>query len=411
MIATHILFPDSKTPRLEQYKLAWKMLLNPNSEEEDRCHAKCWLTYRCADGEIAYTDYLDKIKPVSPNFSNMVNHRHARWVVSIAMSDIFASLSNGRSDEGWIQIAEHTWRYCFDKAISIQPPAVTSFVRLGVILAYKAFLSGEENLSASIIKNTWGRYKKACQVWHWENMTYRPMEAIEDMKALQMLQFIGVALGLVRKSDAEWCTPAKMLAPEGARYDSFIRGVARLSQLATDKSRIIFPDPNKTEREIVADYAGDGLFVELGVAAGAFAERVLDRNRSMRYVGIDKWDDHHNVTEMEKAATKLSRFGGRAELKRASFGDAVEGVKDESCDVIYVDGYAHTGQDDGKTLRDWWLKVKSGGVFSGHDYDDKWPKTIAAVDAFAESIGATVEVIKDEPYSSWIIRKPAKPHP
>jgi len=52
-------------------------------------------------------------------------------------------------------------------------------------------------------------------------------------------------------------------------------------------------------------------------------------------------------------------------------------------------------------------KGKSGGVFSGHDYDEKWPKTVAAVDAFAESVGAAVEVIKDEPFSSWVIRKPA----
>lgn len=40
---------------------------------------------------------------------------------------------------------------------------------------------------------------------------------------------------------------------------------------------------------------------------------------------------------------------------------------------IYVDGYAHTGEDRGKTLFDWYPKLKIGGLMAGDDYHDDWP--------------------------------------
>jgi hypothetical protein len=410
MSATHNLFPNSKTPRLEQYRVAWDLLYSQTAREDERAHAKCWLTYRCADGCIKYADYIARVKSVGVDLSALVDEQKARWRVSIAMADIYAEIANSYSDE-WVHKAKDLWDLCAESEIEMHQSSLLSFLKVSVLLAYFEHLKGDVEKTRKIIIATWKSYKKAILGWDWADTSFRAMEAVDDMRMLQMLQFISMENGLTRKAVSEWCTPRTLVTPNGVKSVPLLYCIVRMGQLATDKSRIIFPDPNKTEREAIADYAGGGLFVELGVASAAFAERVLDRNRGMTYLGIDKWDDHHNVAEMEKAAIKLSRFGSRAELKRASFGDAIEGVKDESCDVIYVDGYAHTGQDDGKTLRDWWPKVKSGGVFSGHDYDEKWPKTIAAVDEFAKSIGLPVEVIKDEPFSSWIIRKPAKPHP
>lgn len=403
---SHILFPDSKAPRCDQYARAWKLLLSPATREDERAHAKCWLTYRCADGEVSYADYLAYIKPVEIELATLSEQQKARWRVSLGMAQVCAGILNTYSRD-WVRKAYDLWEKCIVSEITKHPPCLMTFTRLAVALAYDRHLHADRGGVERIATQTWGRYKKAVSEWDWSKNPFRPMEATEDMKAMQMLQFIGMENGFVEKDSTEWCSPTQMIRSEIA-FSPFVRGIARMSQMASDKSRVIFPDPNKTEREVLADYAGDGLFVELGVAAGAFAERVLDRNRGMRYVGIDKWDDHHDVAEMEKTATKLSRFGGRAELKRTPFGIALAEFEDESCDVIYVDGYAHTGQDEGKTLRDWWPKVKSGGVFSGHDYDEKWPKTVAAVDAFAESVGAAVEVIKDEPFSSWAIRKPVK---
>lgn len=152
----------------------------------------------------------------------------------------------------------------------------------------------------------------------------------------------------------------------------------------------------------------DGLFVELGVAAGKFGVEVLQRFPKLHYLGIDRWNDHHNEAEESRARALLRPYNGRACLQRSTFSQAAGYIPEESCDVVYVDGYAHTGQDEGVTLEMWWPKVKRGGLLAGHDYDlDKWPKTFKAVNYFAGSRGLRVEVI-EEPggYASWKIRRP-----
>jgi len=407
MSAVHILFPDSTAPKIERYQLAWKLLLDPLTQVDDRAQAKCWLTYRCSDGEIPYADYLTQIKPVTLNLDGLSDGQKARWRVSMGMAAICTEISNTSSND-WVNIAMRLWESCIQSEIGLHQSCLMSFTRLAVILAYERHLQGDTSGARHIIEKTWARYKRACREWDWPMTSFRAMEAIEDMRALQMLQFIGMENGLTRKAVAGWCNPETMVTIGGVKGVPFVRCIARMSRLAADQSRVIFPYPCKTAREAVADYAGGGVFVELGVASGAFAERVLERNRDMRYVGIDAWSDHHNEDEMKRATVLLSRFGKRVEIKRSRFADAVSEFTNESCEVIYVDGYAHTGQDDGRTLREWWPKVKPGGVFAGHDYDEKWPLTVAAVDAFAKSVGLPVEVIKDEPFSSWLIRKPVK---
>ena len=75
---------------------------------------------------------------------------------------------------------------------------------------------------------------------------------------------------------------------------------------------------------------------------------------------------------------------------------------------IYIDGYAHTGQFGGRTLSDWWPKLKAGGIFAGHDYHPEWPRTVAEVNLFARSRGLPVNVTSCAlEYPSWWVMKPA----
>jgi hypothetical protein len=45
-------------------------------------------------------------------------------------------------------------------------------------------------------------------------------------------------------------------------------------------------------------------------------------------------------------------------LLRMSFDEAAELFDDEFFDFIYFDGYAHTGEEGGKTFSDWYQKLK-----------------------------------------------------
>ena len=151
---------------------------------------------------------------------------------------------------------------------------------------------------------------------------------------------------------------------------------------------------------------------ELGVAAGAFSERILLGTPEVeRLYSVDRWagDRKHGVEENLRALERLSRFGERSIVLRSSFEDALPGFPDQSLDFVYVDGYAHTGQEGGQTLEDWFPKVIPGGLFGGHDYDaKKWPKTVEAVDAFREKRADEIEtfhVTGEASCRSWFIVK------
>lgn len=161
----------------------------------------------------------------------------------------------------------------------------------------------------------------------------------------------------------------------------------------------------KTRVELADLVPKGGFFIELGVAAGAFAEQIMERNPSINYLGIDRWSDHHDDTEMLNAIERLRRFP-KADVFRSTFHDAAGYIDDGAADLVYVDGYAHTGQEGGKTLRDWWPKVRSGGIFAGHDYATDYQPTIAAVNRFVAEHGLELNLTGEARLPSWWVRKP-----
>lgn len=159
-----------------------------------------------------------------------------------------------------------------------------------------------------------------------------------------------------------------------------------------------------TRADLALSVPPGGTMVELGVAAGMFACVLMARNPRARYIGIDRYTDHHGEREYRAAKDRIKSKGGK--LLRATFSDALRMFTDDFNPLIYVDGYAHTGQEEGRTLRDWWPKVKPGGIFAGHDYHPTYQATIDAVDAFVAEHGLTLNIIEEKPFPSWWVRKP-----
>jgi len=155
-------------------------------------------------------------------------------------------------------------------------------------------------------------------------------------------------------------------------------------------------------RQDVAKLAPDnGIGIELGVAEGVFHERIL-RDTNMFFYGVDMYADRgHNVKEYKRALKRCMPYRGRYELLIMKFEEALDLFPDEYFDFIYIDGYAHTGQENGKTLTDWYKKLKVGGVFAGDDYAKEWPKVISVVDQFAKQYQKTVNVINCREKEKW----------
>ena len=124
--------------------------------------------------------------------------------------------------------------------------------------------------------------------------------------------------------------------------------------------------------------------IELGVATGYFSEILLQSKRFQKLFSVDRWSDHHGIEEYLSAANKLSRYGSTSVVLRSTFEEILNYIPNSYFDFIYIDAYAHTGQDNGQILSDWFPKLKEGGIFSGHDYEEiQWPKTFDAINSFA----------------------------
>ena len=148
----------------------------------------------------------------------------------------------------------------------------------------------------------------------------------------------------------------------------------------------------------------DNIGVELGVAKGLFSSRMVKSGYFSTFIGIDMYaDSYHDVGEYKKAVKRVGLFSNY-KLLRMTFEEAYDLFEDESLDFIYVDGYAHNGEEGGKTIFDWSKKVKIGGVIAGDDYHTDWPLVVESVNEFIKSSGFSLSItsiIEDDPYCSY----------
>jgi hypothetical protein len=142
--------------------------------------------------------------------------------------------------------------------------------------------------------------------------------------------------------------------------------------------------------------------VELGVASGRFSHELI-KFKFKKFFCIDKWNDRHDIREYYDALHRLNREN--TFVIRSTFEEAIDLFEDEYFDFIYIDGYAHKGQKNIETLFSWFKKLKSSGIYSGHDYNkEKWSDNVKCINAFLEKINKKPKFTEEE-WASWWIRK------
>jgi hypothetical protein len=159
-----------------------------------------------------------------------------------------------------------------------------------------------------------------------------------------------------------------------------------------------------------------GVGIELGVAEGGFSERILNRSKLRHLYSVDMYagDRGHDIHQYRRAIKRLDIHRSRNTLIKLQFDAALELFPDNYFDFIYVDGYAHTGEEGGKTFYQWYPKLKPGGIFSGDDYDtDIWPGVVSAVDRFVQANKLPLMIIEPtekaddySQYPTWLTLKP-----
>ena len=139
----------------------------------------------------------------------------------------------------------------------------------------------------------------------------------------------------------------------------------------------------KYRQDIVRFAPKGSVGAELGVATGQFSKKIMQIDHFEAFYAVDRWSDHHDNYEYEGAKRILEPFKKCTVVRQ----DAIEWCleqEDESFGFIYIDCYAHTGQEGGSIIDAAWPKVQKGGILAGDDYETKYQPTVDAVDAFAE---------------------------
>ncbi len=164
-----------------------------------------------------------------------------------------------------------------------------------------------------------------------------------------------------------------------------------------------------------------GVGAEIGVAFGENAEQILLKSNLSRLLLVDPWNyvPNQNPTGYADAikdwqgcydycCNKLARFNHRTTYFRMSSEEASKQIIDGSLDFVYIDAN-HMSPFIDEDLRYWYPKVKSGGVFGGHDYHDFKNEVYTcdvktAVDCYIDESTNIYVVPGQTP--SWYIIKP-----
>jgi hypothetical protein len=165
----------------------------------------------------------------------------------------------------------------------------------------------------------------------------------------------------------------------------------------------------KRRAEIVNLLPDGAVAVELGVAEGFFSEILLKSEKIGFLYSIDMYagDRGHNVVQYGNAFKRLDKFRTRSALIKMKFDEALPLFADHVFDLVYVDGYAHNGEEGGRTFEEWLPKVKPGGLLAGHDYKPKYPLVMEAVDAFVARHGFDMHLINDTSNADWNYGSPS----
>jgi hypothetical protein len=151
--------------------------------------------------------------------------------------------------------------------------------------------------------------------------------------------------------------------------------------------------------------------IELGVAEGIYSKRMIDSGKFARFYGVDVYGDSHDTKEYCKALQYVGFQNPDYTLLRMDFDSALGLFEDCYFDFIYVDGFAHTGEEGGKTLIDWIEKLKIGGILAGDDYHKDWPLVKWAVNDLVKQLGCKLyvtsgkEAVAYSQYPTWFIIK------
>jgi len=153
----------------------------------------------------------------------------------------------------------------------------------------------------------------------------------------------------------------------------------------------------------------NGFGIEIGVSEGNFSKILLENTNLQRIYFIDPWREYPKSVYKDGTNTsqkiqdarynmvveRLKKYGEKATIIRKDSVEALVDFSDNYFDFVYIDAnhaYEYVKND----MKNWYPKLKVGGIFAGHDYmsvssSSRFKETVKkAVDEFCKEKGINV---------------------
>lgn len=138
---------------------------------------------------------------------------------------------------------------------------------------------------------------------------------------------------------------------------------------------IELPHFGRDEMAVMFGELGFKVGAEIGVCDGTYSEVLCRVTPGLKLYGIDLWEPYAEYGDYRKRSTFQKMIDDTRrkmipynfiEVKKYSM-DAVKDFEDCSLDFVYIDAN-HEDPWVTDDIREWYKKVKIGGILSGHDY-------------------------------------------
>ena len=133
--------------------------------------------------------------------------------------------------------------------------------------------------------------------------------------------------------------------------------------------------------------------VEVGTDHGQYAQQLCEGIPGLHLTCVDPWvaytegKEVHTQEEVDQiyreAVDRLRPYNVDTDPRTSM--QAVESIEDNSLDFVFIDGN-HSYEFVKEDIREWYKKVKPGGIIAGHDYKIDPENDYGVIEAVGEYV-------------------------
>lgn len=127
--------------------------------------------------------------------------------------------------------------------------------------------------------------------------------------------------------------------------------------------------PRFSTKIIKRNLRKDLIGAEIGTDKGVNAKNILENLSIQKLYLIDPYEDTLSKKSEKSAKKMLRKWKNKIIFIKKRSSDAVKDIPD-NLDFVYVDG-DHSYEVVNEDIKDYYKKIKKGGILSGHDIDQK----------------------------------------